>query len=73
MKNNEEMEICKKVADKITAALAEGYYPIEDVLNGPKKRAIPEKVRAYYRCGYEVIHLNSDVMGKPSFDIDLRR
>ena len=67
-----EMEICKAVADKITAALGEGYYPVEDVLNGPRKRSIPEKVRAFYRCGYEVIHMASDIKGKEPFDIDLR-
>ena len=62
-------EKLQMIVDAIHAAMADGYYPIEDTLNGPKTKVIPAKVLCLWKCGCKYIHLNSDERGKECFQI----
>ena len=62
-------EKVKMIADEINAALGNGYFPEEDVLNGPRTRVIPAKLRCIIMAGAKVIHMNTDNWGKSTYDI----
>ena len=64
----------KKVSEVsaiVNKAIKEGYYPEEDILNGPRLRVIPTKVRCLIRAGISCIHMCSDIKQKEPFCISL--
>ena len=61
----------KRLLDKINEGISAGYLPEEDILNGPKTRALPSKLRAYMARGCEAIHMNSMMPRMESYSIAL--
>lgn len=57
------------IAEQINAALGNGYFPEEDVLNGPRTRVIPAKLRYVIMAGAKAIHMNTDNWGQSTYDI----
>ena len=64
---NEEM--IARMTNEINAAIKDGYFPVEDLLNGPKTRIIPDKLRRYLNMGETEFHMASDIRGKEPFSI----
>lgn len=64
-------ELIKKVSDSIQDGLANGYYPVENVLTETRSRAMPSAIRYFIQAGLDAIHMNSDIPGKSCYNIAL--
>jgi len=62
-------EVFTKVLDAVNTAMKNGYYPEEDILNAPRLRVVPTKLRYMARTGCAAIHMNSDSPHKEPFSI----
>ena len=62
-------ETITRMANEINAAIKEGYFPVEDVLNGPRTRVIPAKIKCQLTRGETEIHMISDIPGKEPYSV----
>lgn len=62
-------EIMKGIMDAVHAAMKDGYYPEEDILNAPRLRVVPTKLRIVVSGGCHAIHMDSDEKYKEPFCI----
>lgn len=62
-------EMLNRITKAVHEAMKEGYYPSEDILNGPRMRVVPIKLKYLIASGCKDIHMNSDIKGKETFNI----